>query len=436
MFTQLAIVLMASAILIFEQIIRLLSSALTILCLAHIAGPELLGQYQLLLTCCALIVPAANLGLNQIVMRQTDHLDKSSQFQVVQACVVIRLIVGIGISGLAFSVFGHWYPWFLSSAIFLAAIIYFLIQAFSASQLFEIYLQYQGQIFRIAFAKILIVIVFFTAKVLSIVNQPSLTSLLWITILEACSVSMMHLVLFYKFKSSQDYPSLQMLNFAKVCSLVKPLLKRSYWLWASGLLALVYLKIDVLMIESMLGSAAVGIYSSASRLSELWYIFPASIALRFSPRLLNSYQSDRSSYRQMQRMLSKYFFLSALVIAILVTVTAPFFVPVLLGADFTEAILVLQLHIWAGCFIFIRYLVSQHLLLSEQESQSLLSHGVGALINVLLNYYLIPMYGLKGAAIATLISYAYASFFFLLCSRQTRRELREFFCADLSATKN
>ena len=46
--------------------------------------------------------------------------------------------------------------------------------------------------------------------------------------------------------------------------------------------------------------------------------------------------------------------------------------------------------------------------------------GAGALVNVLLNYLLIPEFGGQGAAYATLISYAFASFFSLLIFSKTR----------------
>ena len=83
----------------------------------------------------------------------------------------------------------------------------------------------------------------------------------------------------------------------------------------------------------------------------------------------------------------------------------------------------LQIHVWAGCFIFVRALISQHLIITGNEPLSLLSHGVGAILNVLLNMWLIPIYGIEGAAWATLISYAYASFFFLLFAKSTRTHL-------------
>jgi O-antigen/teichoic acid export membrane protein len=50
---------------------------------------------------------------------------------------------------------------------------------------------------------------------------------------------------------------------------------------------------------------------------------------------------------------------------------------------------------------------------------SLYSQGLGAVINVLLNYLIIPHYGGYGAAISTLVSYATSSYFVLFLSPKT-----------------
>jgi O-antigen/teichoic acid export membrane protein len=51
---------------------------------------------------------------------------------------------------------------------------------------------------------------------------------------------------------------------------------------------------------------------------------------------------------------------------------------------------------------------------------SLVTHGLGALINVILNIILIPLYGALGAAIATVVSYSASSYLTLFISKKTR----------------
>jgi O-antigen/teichoic acid export membrane protein len=203
----------------------------------------------------------------------------------------------------------------------------------------------------------------------------------------------------------------------------KELLRRSSWLWISGILSVVYLRIDLIMIERLIDIEAAGVYAAVSRMSELWYVIPATLAVRYYPELLKSHQNSWSGYLLLLRKYCGYFLAMALTIAVVIFLIAPPLVPLIFGEKFQEGISVLQIHIWAGVFIFIRYLIGQHLIITNQEPLSLASHGIGAVLNVLLNWWLIPIMGIDGAAWATLLSYAYASFFFLFFSSRTRRQL-------------
>jgi PST family polysaccharide transporter len=57
-----------------------------------------------------------------------------------------------------------------------------------------------------------------------------------------------------------------------------------------------------------------------------------------------------------------------------------------------------------------RALVSKWLIAEHLLKFSLISHGLGAVINITANYLLIPSFGGVGAAYATVLSYAVASY--------------------------
>ena len=81
---------------------------------------------------------------------------------------------------------------------------------------------------------------------------------------------------------------------------------------------------------------------------------------------------------------------------------------------------ILVIHTWASVFIFMRAALSRWILIENALYFSLLTQGLGALSNVILNYFLIPVYGGQGAAWATLVSYAIASFFAVFLYPRTR----------------
>ena len=109
-----------------------------------------------------------------------------------------------------------------------------------------------------------------------------------------------------------------------------------------------------------------------------------------------------------------------MVIALLVTVIAPWLIPWIFGADYAASAAILVIHTWASVFIFMRAALSKWILIENALYFSLLTQGLGALSNVVLNYFLIPLYGGEGAAWGTLVSYAIASFFAVFLYPRTR----------------
>src|SRR5690606_4156260 len=82
--------------------------------------------------------------------------------------------------------------------------------------------------------------------------------------------------------------------------------------------------------------------------------------------------------------------------------------------------LILKIHVWGGVFVFMRMVFSRWIIIENLLVFSVLTHGFGALVNVILNIILIPGMGGVGAAIATLISYAVSSYLALLLLKKSR----------------
>ena len=72
-----------------------------------------------------------------------------------------------------------------------------------------------------------------------------------------------------------------------------------------------------------------------------------------------------------------------------------------------------------GVFTFLGTASAQYLIAEGLTKITLYRTAFGALLNVILNYFFIPKFGIIGAAYATLIAY-FASTFFLLFIKKTR----------------
>ncbi|WP_372625376.1 flippase [Arsukibacterium sp.] len=410
-----------------DRLVKLVAAAVLTIFVARVLGASELGIFSIVMAWSTFLVPLTSMGLNNNVVRRIVQQQTSQQaMTLLYSAVTVRLALGLLGGSLMLLGFYLLYPDMLSGNKGIAIPVLFLLQSFFGLLLFEFYLNYQGTFRSTAYTKTVITLVSFVAKLALLYSGFGIASLILITGIEFMLVGLGQYLL-YRYKQQPfipgeaPWPAYHPRWFN--AEQIKPLLKRSSWLWVSGIVAVVYLKIDIVMLGAMAGSEQAGIYAAASRLSELWYVFPATLATRYYPDMLKSYHHGLTVYYLKLRRFGLLFFSAAFCIALAMTLAAPWLITMLFGEGFTAAIEVLRIHIWAGCFIFVRYLISQHLIITEQEPLSLASHSMGALLNIGLNLWLIPTMGIVGAAWATLISYAFASFFFLFFFASTRAQL-------------
>ncbi|MNV60029.1 colanic acid exporter [compost metagenome] len=182
----------------------------------------------------------------------------------------------------------------------------------------------------------------------------------------------------------------------------------------SAILVSIYMKIDALMIQSYLGSKEQGIYSSVVQLSESWYFIPVAIVTAVFPAIMNAKRDDPERYqKRLQNMYDLMVWIS-LSIAIFMTFASPVIYHLFYTPEYWKASHVLSIHIWAGIFTFLGTASGQFLIAEGYTKFSMFRTGAGALINIVLNVYWIPEYGITGAALATLIAYFCTNFMVLL----------------------
>jgi O-antigen/teichoic acid export membrane protein len=135
---------------------------------------------------------------------------------------------------------------------------------------------------------------------------------------------------------------------------------------------------------------------------------------------LRSKQSSDVRFDNQLKKLSTLLFYLAFVIAAFVSLAADEIVHIVYGPAFQAAAVIVQLHIWVCVFVFVRAMLSKWLIAEHLAPYSLISHGTGACINVICNFYLIPIYGAVGAAYATLMSMLVSSVLVFFCFPATR----------------
>lgn len=189
-------------------------------------------------------------------------------------------------------------------------------------------------------------------------------------------------------------------------ALLRDLVRQSLPLLLSGLAVALYMRIDMVMLRSLAGVTATGIYSAAVRISELWYFVPIALASSLLPAVLRKRAEGPEAYA---RALQKFYDLNAglalAAAAVTVLVAGPL-IALAYGPAFATAAPVLRWHAWAAVFVFLGVARGQFIVNENLGWFYFTATSLGAVLNIALNFWLIPRSGPIGAAQATLIAYA------------------------------
>ncbi len=189
----------------------------------------------------------------------------------------------------------------------------------------------------------------------------------------------------------------------------KALVKDSWPLILSGVMIMVYMRIDQVMIGEIAGNAEVGVYSAAVRLAEAWYFVPMAIVGSVFPSIVEAKAiSDELFYDRLQKLYNLMAFMAYLV-ALPVTFLGEWLVTLFFGAAYAGAGPMLSVLIWASLFVNLGVARSSFLTTMNWTRVHFMTVSLGCMINVALNYLLIPVYGGMGAVIASCIAYWFAA---------------------------
>lgn len=188
-------------------------------------------------------------------------------------------------------------------------------------------------------------------------------------------------------------------------NLAKEIFKSSWPLMFAGAASFIYLKIDQVMIGAMLGNMEVGIYAAAVKLVEVWYFIPSIICVSLFPAIINAKNTDETLYKSRLRNFYILLFLISILIAIPITFLARPIVYMLFGGSFISAVDILQIYIWSSTGLFVGWGMNQYLISENLVNIMFWFNFISMIVNIILNFILIPRFGIIGSAWATLISY-------------------------------
>ncbi|MEG3900564.1 flippase [Microcoleus sp. B4-C5] len=187
----------------------------------------------------------------------------------------------------------------------------------------------------------------------------------------------------------------------------KELLSESWPIILSGLAIYLYSKTDQIMLGAMNQNAQLGYYAAAVKISEICDFLPMIISSSIFPKLANLRKTNYEEYLNKFQIYSDIMIFLWLGVAIPISLLSPWIVHLLYGENYAKSAAVLSIYVWAQFGSNFGVARSTYLNIEGQLRYGLYLTVVGSILNVGLNFLLIPKYGAFGATAATLITYFY-----------------------------
>ncbi|MGB6297175.1 MAG: flippase [Rivularia sp. (in: cyanobacteria)] len=395
-----------------DRILRMGAGLYVGVWVARYLGTEQYGLFNYAMAFVSLFTPIFTLGLDDVVVRQLVR-ESSNKQEILGTTFGLKLIGGIvsvllAVGSLILLKEEN------TLTIWLVAILA-LIGIFRTADTVELWFQSQVQSKYTVIAKNIAYLLSTLFKVGLILTKAPLLAFAWATLAEIV-LGAIGLIGIYQVKGFFKLSNLKF-SFATA----KSLLKESFPLIFSGFAILIFMKIDQIMLGEMKGDNEVGIYSAAVRISELWYFIPTAIVSSVAPSIYAAKEkSEQHYYKRIGQLLRLLTYIS-LAIAIPMTFLSKYIVLRMFGSEYIEASSILAVHIWASLFVFMGVATLPWFIAEGLNNISLGKTLLGAILNIILNYLLIPQYSGLGAAIATISSQATAAFLSNAVDKKTRK---------------
>lgn len=371
---------------------KLLNFALLII-LTRMLGSSGFGLYSFALAYVMLFMLLTHLGVNTLLVREIAKNKTAAPDMIGATVPMVALFSGftlILLNGIAWA--AQW-PQQDRLVIFIFG-IYLFFDSWSR-YLISVYRAYERMEFE------------------ALVNVSEKTGLLLVAIFTWLSGADM-LWLFWAFAAVQFFKASFAFYLAKKFFLafpikwnferVKVILRESYPFALSGIFFTISSRIDIVMLKFFYSDSAAGIYSVARRLINTLIFIPENVAYALFPALSILYVSRKLQFEKTFQRSFHYLTIIAIPLVAGLFILAPQIISLLFEPEFARASIALRLLTVSLAIMFVNYgFVATLSSIGKQHLVSLYM-GIAMIINVALNYLLIPKYEILGACYATIIS--------------------------------
>lgn len=353
-------------------------------------GPEDLGVYTLLILAPLLFGRFAHLGVDAANTFFVGDSEQSKNFVISNSLVLI--LVSSSFAGLAAFAYSFYSGGFLFNRFDLAIALTIISGSSLARTLFFSILVGQNRL-RLHSAIALVDSLVPSVVVVGayILKMITVDFLIW---LQAISGAFVFILL--------AVASIRRLHFQVNLKFFRQSLRYAYKSWLNNLFNQLIYKSDLYVVGFLLGSKEVGIYSIAVLMIEKAWYFSSSICNSLFPLVKNLDSSEGAKF-VISVVRKNLIFVGGS--CVLIALLAKPAILLLFSSDYVGATDPLLLLIPGIIFLSVPKILVSHLAAKDKLEYAAFSSGTSLVLNIILNFLLIPIWGIEGAAVASSISY-------------------------------
>jgi len=375
------------------RIITPLSSLILIICIARFLGAEELGKYSLILSLLLLFQVLPTFGLNYFIVREVSRNPEHLSEYLIHGAIFFTLSSILAIIILNYGVKFFSYPNDLKQGIFIVsfAIIPSVLSTLLESLLMGIeqmsYLStvnlFEG-IFR-SFMGI------FGVLVLGL----GFYWLVWVLLLS-------RFIMFFSFVYilRDKLPPKFVFQFG----IIRKLLKASRIFFGINVFAILNSRIDFIVLSVILGLTDLGYYSVAYRIIETTSLISGAIVTAFYPVLSRVYLQSGDNLRVLSHKLLSLIAILFIPISVGLFFYADFIIGMLFSSAYHEAVIILRIMSLFSLLAAFDQVCATINLTNNRQKQELAILAVSFCFYVAALLSLVPVYGLVGGALATVLA--------------------------------
>lgn len=389
---------------IVQMILSLFVGVLT----ARYLGPSNYGTVNYGTTYVAFFTALCTLGLNSILVK--DFVDyPKEQGEAIGSSLVMRLVSSIVSSIMMIAI-----SFVVDNGETLTIVVVALCSLGPIFHVFEVFnywfqSQYKSKVTSIASLCAYIVTSFY--KIILLICGKDVR---WFAFATSIDYIVVAIFLFIAYKHN-DGPKLK---FSLKKS--KSLIRISYNYILSSMMVVLYGQTDKFMLKQMINETEVGYYSTAMAICSMWTFILQAIIDSICPSILKLKNIDEASYNRKNKQLYAIVFNISCLVSIFFIFFGKWIVMILYGDDYLSAVPILKIVTWYTAFSYLGVARNAWIICEGKQKYLKYMYGCAAILNIVLNFMMIPLLGAIGAALASVITQVCTSIILPMLNKEMR----------------